>query len=94
MTGDRDIHVVPRDGAWAVKRGGSQRLKTYGTKEEAVRAGRDLAQKAGSHNVIHARDGRIVQSDSYGVDPFPARDARTRKSRKRRRFRLGRPYNR
>lgn len=72
----RDVHVVPSDGGWDVREDGSGRSSHYRTQREAVEAGRDIARQNRSEHVIHGRDGRIRQSDSYGNDPFPPRDRR------------------
>lgn len=65
-------HVVPRDGCWAVRRGGSGRVtRRYGSQREAIEAARKLARKQRTELYIHGEDGRIRQRDSYGEDPFP-----------------------
>jgi hypothetical protein len=47
--------------------------RTFGTKQEAMSAGRELAKRNRSEHIVHAQDGRIRQQDSYGRDPFPPR---------------------
>lgn len=69
----KDIHVAHSGGGWEVKEEGTDRVDRYPTREKAVEAGRKLAQRNRSQHVIHGRDGRIHQSDSYGSDPFPPR---------------------
>ncbi len=70
-------HVVPTDRGWAVKTGGeSKARKTFATQADAIKAGRTIARKDGSELVIHGRDGRIREKNSYGNDPFPPRDKR------------------
>ena len=69
----KNVHVTPSDGGWDVREEGTGRSEHFGTKEEAVNAGRDLAQRNRAEHMIHSRDGRIRQSDSYGSDPFPPR---------------------
>lgn len=65
-------HVVPRDGKWAVRRTGAVRVtRRFDTQDEAIEAGRDIAQKQGTELYIHGRDGRIRERNSYGSDPFP-----------------------
>ena len=65
-------HVVPRDGKWAVRKGGADRVtRRFDTKREAVEAAREIARKQRVELYIHGRDGRIRQRDSYGEDPFP-----------------------
>jgi len=65
-------HVVPRDGRWAIKGAGSSRAtKVFSTQREAIEAGRDIARRQGSELLIHGRDGRIREKNTYGKDPFP-----------------------
>lgn len=67
------VHVVPSDGEWEVKVEGRVGVQHFRTQNEAIRAGRKLARGNGSENIIHGRDGRIRQRDTYGRDPFPPR---------------------
>jgi hypothetical protein len=69
----RNVHVVPSDGGWDVKVEGGSGARRFPTQTEAIRAGRELARGNRSENIIHGRDGRIRQRDSYGRDPFPPR---------------------
>ena len=71
-------HVVPdSDGGWNVKRGGGERSSGhFDRKLDAVDAGRKISRNQGTEFRIHNRDGRILQSDSHGNDPFPPRDKR------------------
>lgn len=66
-------HVVPNPGGgWDVRRGGAGRASGhYGTKQEAVNAGRTVSQNQGTELRIHNKDGRIASSDSHGGDPYP-----------------------
>ena len=66
-----DVHVIHRKDGWAVRQDGRPRAKTYATKDEAVKEGRRLAREHHAEHIIHNRDGRIVERDSYGRDPFP-----------------------
>jgi len=74
----RNQHVVPnRDGGWDVKPAGGQRAsRHFDTQAEAIEAGRDIARNQGSELVIHGRDGRIRDRDSYGPDPCPPKDTK------------------
>ncbi len=72
---NRNQHVVPHGTKWAVKREGSQRVTRVVTSQrEALEVARRIARNQGSDVVIHGRDGRIRDKDSYGNDPFPPRD--------------------
>ncbi len=73
----RNQHVVPRDDGWAVKGAGSSRATAvHRTQGDAINQARDIAKRAGSEVIIHGRDGRIRDKDSYGNDPFPPHDSR------------------
>ena len=65
-------HVVPSGGKWSVRRAGASRASgTYGTQQEAVERGKDIARTQGTELYIHGRDGRIRERNSYGRDPLP-----------------------
>jgi hypothetical protein len=73
----KDVHVVPHDDGWAVKREGNDRASSvHPTKSDAVDSGRGAAKADKVELVIHNRDGRISDSDSYGSDPCPPRDTK------------------
>lgn len=71
------IHIVPHDSGWAVKKSGAARAsKVTATKVEADKVGRVMAKNQQAELVIHGRDGRIQDADSFGGDPLPPRDTR------------------
>lgn len=71
----RDIHVVPRDGGWAVRRERANRDSSHhDRKSDAMGAARGTARRDRVEIVEHGKDGRIQDSDSYGRDPFAPRD--------------------
>ena len=71
----KNQHVVPRGGKWAVTGAGNRRAtKVVGTQKQAIDVARQIARRQGSDVVIHSRDGKIRDTDSYGNDPFPPRD--------------------
>jgi hypothetical protein len=71
----KNQHVVPLGHGWAVKKEGSDRHTIItATKKEAVTVARDIARNQRSELVIHGRDGRIQDKDSYGNDPNPPGD--------------------
>ncbi len=73
--GKKNQHVVPHDDEWAVRGEGNQRVTSkHRTQAEAIDAARDIAFNQQSEVVIHRRDGRIRDRDSYGNDPCPPRD--------------------
>jgi len=73
----RNVHVVPREDGWAVLKEHAERDSSHhGTQAEALDAGRRTAQREQSELIIHGRDGKIRDKDSYGPDPFPPRDTK------------------
>jgi hypothetical protein len=72
----KDIHGVPRDGAWAVRREARSAIPRTTTeiRPDGPRATRRGA--SASRAVEHGRDGRIQDSDSMATTPSP-RDAST-----------------
>jgi len=70
-----NVWVSPREDGWAVQHEGSQRAGTVvPTKDEAVRAGRETAQREKVELIVQRRDGTIESKDSYGPDPNPPKD--------------------
>jgi len=71
----KHIHVVPRGTRWAVKKEGSNKpVSTHKNQELARQAAVPLAKQNKSEVVIHGRDGKIRDKDSYGPDPHPPKD--------------------
>lgn len=65
-------HVVPQNGKWAVKSEGNGKASSVFDKQaDAINHARDKARSDGSELVIHGRDGRIREKNSYGRDAFP-----------------------
>lgn len=65
-------HVVPHQGGWAVKGAGNDKAtRVLPTQREAIDEARDIARNQKSELLIHGRDGRIRERDSYGSDPYP-----------------------
>jgi len=73
----KNIHVVPHDQGWAIKREGSTRSsKISKRKTDANTIARDMAKKDRVELVIHRKDGRIQDKDSFGNDPCPPKDTK------------------
>ena len=71
----KDYHVVPGQNGWAVKREGAERASSvHSTQQEAIDAGKQLAQTRKTELVIHRPNGQIRDSDSYGNDSNPPKD--------------------
>ena len=61
-----------RDELIYTKREGGTRASNHAeTKVEAVKLGKELAKNSGTEHVIHNKDGKIGEKNSYGNDPFP-----------------------
>src|SRR5258708_1343891 len=70
----KSIHVVPREGAWAVRREGNERATSvHSTQVEAREAATRIAKRERTEVVIHGLDGRIRNRDRYSNDPLPPR---------------------
>ena len=70
-----DVHVVKHPRGWAAKRAGAKRAsKVFDTQKAAAEYAHEVAKKDGVERVIHGRDGRIRDKDSYGNDPNPPKD--------------------
>ncbi len=68
-------HVVRRGSGWAVRGEGNGRdTSLHDTQSDAIDAAREIAINQRSEVVIHGRDGKIRDKDSYGNDPCPPRD--------------------
>ncbi|HWB83200.1 MAG TPA: DUF2188 domain-containing protein [Bryobacteraceae bacterium] len=70
----KTVHVIPRDGQWAVKREGrkSDRLScVFSTQREAVESAKAIMRgEGGGQLVVHGRDGQIRERDTYGMPPI------------------------
>lgn len=73
----KNQHVVPRAGEWAVLGAGNSRdTSRHDSQSEAIRTARKYAINQESELVIHGRNGRIRDKDSFGNDPCPPKDKR------------------
>ena len=73
----KNQHVVPHDGKWAVRGEGNQKVtRITHTQQQALDIARDIARNQGSEVLIHGRDGKIRDRDSYGHDPCPPEDTK------------------
>lgn len=71
----KDIHVVPHKDGWATRKEGAGRAGAVTeTQKQAIEQARDQARREKVEVVIHRKDGRIRDSDSYGNDPNPPKD--------------------
>lgn len=71
----KNQHVVPRGDNWAVHGAGNEKATViFATQEQAIKTARDIAINQKSELIIHGRDGKIRQRNSYGNDPCPPID--------------------
>ena len=72
----KNIHITHRkDGSWAVIGAGDERASSrHGTQGEAIDAGKRIAEHNKAELVIHDRQNRIRDKDSYGNDANPPKD--------------------
>jgi uncharacterized protein YdaT len=67
-------HVVKRENGWAVRgEGNSRDTSVKPTQKGAIFVATSIAKNNNSEVVIHGRDGKIRDKNSYGNDPFPPR---------------------
>lgn len=68
----KNQHVVKHTDGWAVKgAGNSKATKVVDTQADAINYAREIAQNQQSELLIHGRNGRIREKNSYGRDNFP-----------------------
>lgn len=71
---NKNVHVVKsKDGeGWSVKTDNSQKAyRNVSTQQEAINIGKSVAKNNSSELLIHGKDGKIRQKDSYGNDNYP-----------------------
>jgi hypothetical protein len=71
----KNQHVVPLGKGWAVKGEGNSKYTVITEKKaDATKIARNIAKNSNSEIIIHGKDGRIQDKDSYGKDPNPPKD--------------------
>lgn len=71
----RSNHVVPSSSGWSVKKSGAAKAsRSFETKEEAVKYGREMSKNEKTELYIHKKNGIIQEKNSYGNDPNPPKD--------------------
>lgn len=72
MNTRKNQHVIPHKKGWAVRGEGNSRItRNIETKNEAIVKARQIAKTKKSEVIIHNRDGKISERNSYGNDPYP-----------------------
>jgi hypothetical protein len=70
MSTGKNQHVVKHPEGWAVKGAGNQKAtKVTSTQEEAKKRAIEIAKNQQSEVLIHGKNGRIREKNSYGNDP-------------------------
>jgi len=68
----KNQHIVKHPEGWAVKGEGNTRATVVTrTQEQAIDRGREIAKNQEAELLIHGKNGRIRDRDSYGNDPYP-----------------------
>ncbi|MFA5156811.1 MAG: DUF2188 domain-containing protein [Candidatus Omnitrophota bacterium] len=71
----KNQHVVPYGDKWAVRGEKNSRITSdHHTQGAAISAAVKIAKHEKSEVVIHGRDAKIRDKDSYGSDSCPPRD--------------------
>lgn len=70
----KNIHVVKSKNGegWSVKTENSQKsYRNVDTQKEAIEIGKTVAKNNCSELLIHGKDGKIREKNSYGNDNYP-----------------------
>lgn len=68
---------MPNGDIWQVKSEKAMKAtKNFQTQKDAIEYAREIAINQQSELVIHGRNGRIRDKDSYGNDPCPPKDTK------------------
>lgn len=75
MSKGKNQHVTTHSDGWQVKgENNSKATKVTSTKNEAIEIAKKIAQNQKSELIIHTKDGKISEKNSYGNDPCPPKD--------------------
>ena len=68
----KNQHVVPLGNGWAVKAAGATRVTIITTKQsDAITVAKNIAKNNQSELIVHGKDGKIREQNSYGKDSNP-----------------------
>jgi hypothetical protein len=71
----KTVNVTPNKDNWRVKISGNERASTVtSTQKAAIEIGRQKAKDMNTELVLHGKNGKIRDKDSYGNDPCPPKD--------------------
>ena len=66
----KNFHVVRSESGWSVRKGGNK-LSSHRTQKNAEMSAIQKARRTRSEVVVHGRDGKFREKNSYGNDPYP-----------------------
>ncbi len=70
----KNIHITKTGNQWKVLTAGAEKASAlFDTQKEAIERGTEIAQNRKSEILIHGRDGKIRERNTFGNDPFPPR---------------------
>jgi hypothetical protein len=73
----KNQHVVPYHEKWAVRGENNSRITSdHRTQAAAINAATKIAKHEKSEVVIHGKNAKIRDKDSYGSDPCPPKDCK------------------
>ena len=68
----KNQHVVPLGNGWAVKSAGATKATIITTKQsDAISVAKGIAKNSQTELIVHGKDGKIRERNSYGKDPNP-----------------------
>ena len=71
----KNQHVVKIKNIWGIRGEGNSRITSlHQTQQQAIIAARKIAKNQKAELIIHGRDGKIRDKDSFGPDPCPPKD--------------------
>ena len=69
---NKNQHIVKHKDGWAVKGANNNKATSvHKTQREAIETGKIHAKNQKSELLIHGRDGKIREKNSYGKDSYP-----------------------
>ena len=75
MGNRKEYHVIKDEKGWKVIKNNSSRASARAsTKEEALKKATSLSKTAKAELIIHGKDARIQNANSFGNDPHPPKD--------------------
>jgi len=73
----KNQHVVKNGDKWSVKGTGNEKAtKNLDTQKQAIDHAKSIAKNQKSEVVMHGKDGKIRDKDSYGNDSHPPKDTK------------------